>query len=141
VIIIDQHFARQYFPVENPIGQKIARTHGTELQPMGIVGVVADIREGPLDKATWPTMYYAFNQDPTTSFSLVVRTSQKEDSVFQAAASAIQQVSPALSISEPISMSDRISHSPAAYVRRSAASLVGGSPLWRCCSASLVCME
>jgi len=141
VIIIDQRFARQYFPGEDPIGQKIAKTHDTELQPMEIVGVVADIREGPLDKATWPTMYYAFNQDPTTSFSLVVRTSQKEDSVFQAAASAIQQVSPALSISEPISMSDRISHSPAAYVRRSAASLVGGSPLWRCCSASLVCME
>ena len=93
---------------------------------MEIVGVVADIREGPLDKATWPTMYYAFNQDPTNFFSLVVLTSRKEESVFPAAAAAIRQINPALSTSEPISMSDRITHSPAAYLRRSAAWLVGG---------------
>ena len=80
----------------------------------------------PLDKATWPTMYYAFNQDPTNFFALVVRTSGKEESVFPAAAAAIRQINPALSTSEPISMSDRITHSPAAYLRRSAAWLVGG---------------
>ena len=126
VIIVDQHFVKQYFPNEDPIGQRIVLTHATEVKPMEIVGVVADIREGPLDKATWPTMYYAFNQDPTNFFSLVVLTSRKEESVFPAAAAAIRQINPALSTSEPISMSDRITHSPAAYLRRSAAWLVGG---------------
>jgi hypothetical protein len=67
VIIIDQKFAKKYFSGEDPIGQKIVLTHANEVQPMEIVGVVADIREGPLDKTTWPTMYYAFNQDPTVS--------------------------------------------------------------------------
>ena len=126
VIVIDQHFARQYFPSEDPIGRKIVLTHIDGVKPMEIVGVVADIREGPLDKTTWPTMYYAFNQDPTTFFSLVVRTSQKEEAVLSAAAAAIRQVNPALTTSDPISMSDRINHSPAAYLRQSAASLVGG---------------
>lgn len=126
VIIIDQNFAKEYFSGEDPIGQKVVLTHATEVAPMEIVGVVEDIMEGPLDKATWPTMYYAFNQDPTNFFSLVVRTSQKDGSVFRDAASAIKQINPTLSTSEPISMSDRINHSPAAYLRRSATWLVGG---------------
>jgi len=49
---------------------------------------------------------------PTNFFSLVVRTSQKQESVFLAAAAAIRQINPALSTAEPISMSDRINHSP-----------------------------
>jgi predicted permease len=127
VIIIDEHLAKTYFPGEDPVGQKIVLPHASgDSTLMEIVGVVADIREGPLDRTTWPTMYYAFNQDPTTFFSLVVRSSHKEESVFPAVTAAIRQTSPALSASDSISMSDRINHSPAAYIRRSAASLVGG---------------
>jgi len=126
VIVIDQRFVNRYFPGEDPIGKKIALFNSLDTDAMEIVGVVADIREGPLDKATWPTMYYSFAQNPGPFFSLVVRASQNEDAIIPAAAAAIRQISPALSTLEPLSMSDRINHSPAAYIRRSAAWLVGG---------------
>ena len=29
-----------------------------------IVGIVDDIREGPLDSEIWPAYYYPFNQQP-----------------------------------------------------------------------------
>ena len=126
VIIVDQRFARAYFPGADPIGQKIMLSHSTDPRPMEIVGVVADIREGPLDRATWPTMYYAFDQDPTSFFSLVVRSSLKEESVFPTVAAAIRQIDRSISADQFISMGDRINHSPASYLRWSAASLVGG---------------
>ena len=126
VIIIDQHFAKTYLPGVDPIGQKILLTHGDNPDPMEIVGIVADIREGPLDKTTWPTMYYAFDQSPTNFFSLVVRVSGSEDAAFPAVTAALRQMDRSLTADQFISMGDRINHSPAAYLRRSAAWLVGG---------------
>ena len=48
---------------------------------MAIVGIVDDIKEAPLDSETPPTIYVPFAQDPTSGFSVFVRTSQAERSV------------------------------------------------------------
>jgi ABC-type antimicrobial peptide transport system permease subunit len=93
---------------------------------MAIVGVVADVKEGPLDAPTPPTMYVAFAQDPTAGFSVLVRTSQSEQSLLPALAATIRQFDPGISTAAGTTMSRMINNSPSAYTRRSAASLVGG---------------
>src|SRR6185436_12421594 len=45
---------------------------------MQIVGLVDDIKEGPLEGATWPALYVPVNQNPVTWPALLVRTSQTE---------------------------------------------------------------
>ena len=42
---------------------------------MEIVGVVDDIRDGPLNTDIWPAIYYPMAQEPTAFFSVVVRAS------------------------------------------------------------------
>ena len=49
VAVINQSLARRYFPGEDPIGQKLADDEGGRPSEWEIVGVVDDIREGPLD--------------------------------------------------------------------------------------------
>ena len=62
VIIINETFAKRYFPGENPLGSRI--NFGDVKSVLEIVGVVDDIKEGPLDIATRPAMYMPFAQSP-----------------------------------------------------------------------------
>jgi predicted permease len=73
VAIVNQAFARSYFPGESPVGQRIdvGRIKGTFINPslagaaVEIVGIVADIREASLRLDPRRTMYVPQAQAPT----------------------------------------------------------------------------
>jgi predicted permease len=62
VVVINQALAQKYFPGEDPIGQRIADYEGGRPSEREIVGVVADVREGPLDSDIWPAEYFSINE-------------------------------------------------------------------------------
>jgi predicted permease len=126
VVIINQAMARQYFPDENPLGKQLLYAPTTSEPPMEIVGIVDDIKEGPIDAETRPTMYVAFAQDPTNGFAVFVRTAQTEQSLLPALTSTIGQIDSGISTFNGTTMAAIIDNSQAAYLRRSSASLVGG---------------
>jgi macrolide transport system ATP-binding/permease protein len=126
VAIINQALVRQYFGHEDPIGKRIGDTSLSPASIKEIVGVVDDIREGPLDAQIWPAVYYPFDQGPDTRFALVVRTSQAEQSVLPALAATIREIDPGIATIGGAIMSERIKDSPAVYLQRSSAWLVGG---------------
>ena len=74
VVVINQIAGAEVFPGQNPIGQRIANDEGGRPSTWEIVGVVDDVREGPLDVDTWPAEYFPINQTRDHSFSLAVRT-------------------------------------------------------------------
>ena len=124
VTIINSTMAERYFPGENPIGKRI-RFDASE-PPIEIVGVVDNIKEGPMDQPMRPAMYTPFAQGPDSSFFLLIRSSRTEDSILSAMAASIHKIDPGVAISEEGSMTERMNESPAAYLRRSSAWLVGG---------------
>ena len=126
VAIINKTLARIYFPGEDPVGKKIGNTDLSPKSIVEIVGVVDDVKDGSLDAATWPAIYYPFNQSPDTYFSLVVRTSQAEQSVLPALIAAVHEVDPGIGTMDETTMAGRIDNSPSAYLHRSSAWLVGG---------------
>lgn len=126
VVVINRALARQYFPGEDPIGKRIGNDDLSPDSIKEIVGVVDDIKEGPLDSDIWPAVYYPFNQGPDSDFALVVRTWQAEQSVIPACDAAIHQIDPDIGILDESSMSQRIEASETAYLHRSSAWLVGG---------------
>jgi len=126
VVIINQALARQYFPGEDPLNHQVMYAPPTTQPAMEIVGVVDDIKEGPLDSATPATIYVPFAQDPTSGFSVFVRTAQAETSVLQAMSTAIHEIDPALATYGASPMRDFVNDSQSAYLRRSSASLVTG---------------
>ena len=135
VTIINSTMAERYFPGENPIGKRI-RFDASE-PPIEIVGVIDDIKEGPMDQPMRPAMYTPFAQGPDTSFFLLIRSSRTEDSILSAMAASIHKIDPGVAISEEGSMTERMNESPAAYLRRSSAWLVGGFAGWHYCSVRL----
>ncbi|MFZ0592507.1 MAG: ABC transporter permease [Bryobacteraceae bacterium] len=125
VAIINQTMAKQYFPAEDPIGKQILISTPPQ-PPMQIVGVVDDVKEGPLDTAARPALYTSFNQGASRFFSIAVRTSQREQSLLPALAAAIHHVDPGILIHDDVTMAQRIGDSPPANLHRSSAWLVAG---------------
>ena len=125
VAIVNQSFVRHYFPNENPLGPRLGDLQ-PKPNPIEIVGVVEDIREGPLDAPIPPVLYIPYAQSVDNYFSLVVRTSRDEHSLLPALRSAIRQINPDIVPVGGATMIERINDSQSAYMHRSLAWLVGG---------------
>jgi ABC-type antimicrobial peptide transport system permease subunit len=126
VVVINQTLAKKYFPGEDPIGQRFGDTELTAKSIKEIVGVVDDIREGPLDSELWPAYYYSLNQQTETGYSVLVRTSQADESLIPTVSDAIRGLDSRINISNQTTMTDRVNNAPTVYLRRSSTWLVAG---------------
>jgi predicted permease len=124
VAIINRSLAKKYFAGEDPIGKQIYYDWAPHL-PIEVVGMVDDIKEGQLENANPPVLYVPFDQKPVGWFAILVRTSPTEQSVLKAIPAAIHQIDRDISISDAVTMTEQIHNSPAAYLHRSSAWLVG----------------
>jgi macrolide transport system ATP-binding/permease protein len=125
VTIVNEALAKKYFPGKDPIGQRIGNDTLEPNSLREIVGVVDDIKEGPLDMIR-PAYYDPFNQSAQSDFAVVVRTSQAEQALLPVLAAAIHQIDPGIATYGGVTMSERIHDSPSAYLHRSSAYIVGG---------------
>ncbi len=126
VVVVNEAFAKKYFPGEDPVGKRMGDTELTPKSIREIVGVVADFKDAGLGQEQWPAEYFHFNQNTDTYFSMIVRTRQDEQTVLPVLAAAIHQVSLQTAVEEGSTMTQHINDSQAAYMHRSAAYLVGG---------------
>ena len=126
VIVVNEAFAQTYFPGENPVGKKLGDTALTPNSIREVVGVVENFKEAGLGEEQWPAEYEPFDQDPSSYFSIVLRTGQNPGSILPALAPMIHSVNPNASVDWERTMDERIEDSQAAYIHRSAAYLVGG---------------
>jgi predicted permease len=124
VAVINETFAKQYFPGEDPVGKRLLYEGSKE--PIEIVGIVGDIKEGQLDTINRPALYDPFSPLWFRSFNLVVRTSQAEQSLLPTLIATIHQIDPGIATSDAGTMNDIIHGSPSSYLHRSSAFLVGG---------------
>jgi predicted permease len=125
VAIVDRGFVEKYFPAKSAIGEQFFYQTGDQ-KPITIVGVIDDIKEGAVDSTSLPTIYVPFNQDASGFFIVMARCSQDEQAFLPTLVSTIHQFDPGLMTSNMRTMTDQVSNSPAAYLRRSSATLAGG---------------
>jgi putative ABC transport system permease protein len=91
IAIINETMARQYFPNEDPIGKRIHITNGPQTW-REIVGIVADIKQYGVDKATSAQSYEPFAQVPFTSLNVVIRTNGSSAAVLGSLRPAVYAV-------------------------------------------------
>jgi predicted permease len=89
-IVVNEEFARRYFPGENAVGKAIA--FGRTQIP--IIGVVGDVRQRGLAEPVDPTMYVHVLQNFRARMSIVVRTEANPLSYANAVRRAIWSVDP-----------------------------------------------
>jgi predicted permease len=122
VVVINQTMARQYFATGQAIGQQIKVWNRLQLR---IIGVIDDIREGPLEMEVRPAFYIPYDAGPDWEFGLAVRAEQEEE-LLPALHAAIHELDPGIAIYAESTMSGKIHDSPSATIHRGSAWLVGG---------------
>jgi macrolide transport system ATP-binding/permease protein len=126
VAVINRALAKWFFPGEDPVGRTIGDAQLSPKSLAQVIGVVDDVREGDLVEPLAPALYYPFKQDAEGTLFLVVRTGQHPAPMMPSLVRAIHQVDPSLGVRNEFAMDDRINDSPAAFLNRSSAWLVGG---------------
>jgi predicted permease len=125
IAIVNQSFAKQYFPGEDPIGKQVAYERTGPQAPMQIVGVVEDVRERQLDLPSYPVLYVPFVHYIGTYFYILARTSGDATPLLAALPSAIHQLDPNIATKNEAILTELINDSHSAYLHRSSAWLVG----------------
>jgi ABC-type lipoprotein release transport system permease subunit len=94
VVVVDEGFARRFFPGQDPLGQRIV-VHWGDRQPREIVGIVNDVNPYSLSAGAAPHMYVSFQQVPRTNYgSLLMRTEVDPNAVIAAARTQVQAIDP-----------------------------------------------
>ncbi len=88
VVLIDETLAHQYFPNEEPMGQRL-RLWGEWRQ---VVGIVSQVHHYGLDKKPEPTIYAPYEQMADKSMALAVRAAADTASVVAAVKRAVWSV-------------------------------------------------
>jgi putative ABC transport system permease protein len=90
VVIVNESFARQFWPGDNAIGKKVIV--GRRPQPAEVVGVSADVKNQGIEQDTQPQLYLPFPQLPWSDMNLLVRTAVSPRSVISAVRNQVSSV-------------------------------------------------
>lgn len=113
VMIINQQTAREIFPDENPIGNRITFGNVQNQQPVWfeIVGVVANVHSLELSKEPPSEIYFSSLQDSWPSMSLVVRSSVEPASLGTSVRQVVNEVDKSVPVSQVQTMDHVVSES------------------------------
>jgi predicted permease len=125
VIVVNQALADVIFPNQDPLGKQINFTYTSDPNVWQIVGVVGNENVGWLDRSPTPVIYDSFEQDPTSYFSLEVRTQQEPATLASAVTYAVRELDSEVPVYAVASMAQIISESPALILRSYPAYLLG----------------
>ena len=100
VIIVNQAFAKKFWPNEDALGKRITFDDDPKKNPkwITVVGVVGDIRHFGLDIEPKPEMYVPFAQTPYFTTIYVVRSSKDLRGLLPAIRREIQVIDPAVPV-------------------------------------------
>jgi putative ABC transport system permease protein len=99
VFLINQTMVRRHFTNEDPIGKRLVVDMGDD-RPGEIVGIVGDTRHLKLDDEEYPMVYYMYTHLPMGFMSLVIRTSNRPESMAGTVVAALRPLDSAQPIAE-----------------------------------------
>jgi putative ABC transport system permease protein len=86
VVIINEALARQFFPNQDVIGQRLG------LGDQIIVGIVGDARDDNLDKAPVPGFYAPFAQEPMDGMGVVLRSTVEPEALIASVRTVMKEL-------------------------------------------------
>lgn len=105
VFVVNQAFAKKYFPGQNPIGQRLSIGGNTTIP---IVGVVGDVRQGSVDETPVPRVYASVYQIFRVRTNLVVRTQGDPAAMIRRVEDAVRSVDPEQTITSAFTLEDAV---------------------------------
>ncbi|MDB6128842.1 MAG: hypothetical protein JWM35_2738 [Verrucomicrobia bacterium] len=97
VIVVDEAFARKWYPNEDPVGRRIAfggPDEGEKRKWLTIVGIVGNVVQRPTEAEPEPNIWVPFAQGPDNFMSAVMRVQGNPASYTKAAQQAVLAARP-----------------------------------------------
>jgi predicted permease len=125
VVVVNETMARRFWGGDDPVGQRVAWGNNTQHgRWMRIIGVVGDVKQGPLDTETVPQIYTAWLQagdrmlgdnvvGVLRSLRLVVKTQVEPSAMAKTIQQEVRAIDPALPVTAVQTMTDVVRTSAA----------------------------
>jgi putative ABC transport system permease protein len=124
VVIIGKTLADKVFAGRDPVGRRLAYNSFAGQTDL-VIGVVGDVKIGGLDEMIRPVIYYPFRRFPGVGTNLVVRTNGDPTALAAAIRNQTRELEPDVAVFNVRPMEELIGDSPAAFMRRFPALLIG----------------
>ena len=109
VVIVNESFARRYWPDEDPIGKRVMTNSRSGERT--IVGVVGDVHGFGLGEEIRPEVFMPYLQSPTRGLSIAVRTEADPLGMVAAVRSQVQAVDSAQPVANVMTMNQHLAQS------------------------------
>jgi putative ABC transport system permease protein len=106
-VLIDEHFARQFFPGEDPVGRQIVHARG----PATIVGVVGRVHHGQIGEPRKALSYYHYRQTFSREMAITVRPGLDSAAASAMVRTSVHDVDPNLPLYDVATMEQRVRRS------------------------------
>jgi len=117
VTIINESMAKKWWPKESAVGRRIRISRMKADEPwMTIVGVSKDIRQGGLDRDTFPIFYRPFPQAGWPQMAIVAKTAMPPHAIEESAKRAIATALPDTPAADVMSL-EAVLHDSVSYRR------------------------
>ncbi|HEU4873263.1 MAG TPA: ABC transporter permease [Pyrinomonadaceae bacterium] len=106
-IVIDEEFARRYWPNEDPIGKRVSLGRDSDARKLEVLGVVGRVKMESLNQNSDRVQgYFPFNQLPQDDMTIIIKGASDPNLLISSARNAIKEIDPDQPIYNPRTMGE-----------------------------------
>lgn len=129
VLIINRSLADRFFPNEEPVGKRVI-LGGSQTRAWEVIGVIADMQEATMDAKTTSVIYFPYLQRSGTTtptlMTLAIRTDSDPANFIGTVRGEVASLESDAPVFAVQTMDQLIANTPATFLRRYPAFLIGG---------------
>ncbi|HET9480101.1 MAG TPA: FtsX-like permease family protein, partial [Pyrinomonadaceae bacterium] len=104
-IVIDEEFAKRYWPNEDPIGKRIRLGADDDAQKLEVIGVVGRVKMESLNRNSNRVQgYFPFAQVPNGGMTVIVKGTSEPNQLISSVRTAVKEIDPDQPIYNPRTM-------------------------------------
>ena len=94
-VVIDEEFAKRYWPNEDPIGKRLIFGNREQPRKLEVIGVVGRVKMESLNKNNdYVQGYYAFEQLPANDMTVIIKGASDPNQLIGSVRAAIKEIDP-----------------------------------------------
>jgi predicted permease len=107
VVVVNEAFARRFWPGEDPIGREVGLA-GDQGPWSTVVGIARDGKYGSRSEEPSPFYYVPYAQEPRSAVTLIVRTAGNPRDLVAPVRGAVRETDPALAVAESMTLTESL---------------------------------
>ena len=106
-IVIDEEFAKRHWPNEDAVGKRVKMGTSADAPSLEVIGVVGRVKMESLNQNSDRVQgYFAFNQNPSDSMTVVIKASSDPNQLISSVRAAVKEIDPVQPIYNPRTMDE-----------------------------------